>query len=141
MAESKQARKESGRKAQKGPVERFGFELPLADATRFRSFCERRGIVKQHFSAAAVLRALDALDPHQDAIFLANQAIRRLGFYYGASESAPGDAWIEDFRAVFGFLLTGEGEPAWHREIYRSLRFTPEDRGSPISLELGRKQG
>ena len=49
-------------------------------------------------------------------------ALHALRFYYGGSESEPADAWEEDLVKVFRFVLTGEGQPVWHREIYGSMK-------------------
>ncbi len=56
----------------------------------------------------------------REAEYALKRTLHALSFYYGGSESAPADIWEEHLVEVFRYLLTGEGQPAWHREIYGS---------------------
>lgn len=48
--------------------------------------------------------------------------LRNLAFYYGGDvDNGPSDAWIEDLKKLYHYLLTGEGQPEWHQKIYGNV--------------------
>lgn len=75
------------------------------------------------------LRIIDARAPE----IALEAALHELRFYYGAGDSAPADAWEEDFRKVFRYRLTGDAtaQPQWHAEIYK-------DGAEPMTADLPR---
>ena len=47
------------------------------------------------------------------------RCISKAMFRIGAgSDDSPSEYWMASLREIFHYELTGDNEPAWHREIY-----------------------